>query len=261
MKKLLFVFLALSGFNSLSAQTTAMDWTRIECSTSNQHHLFAELDSGYVIMIDYVMMNCAPCITATNSLRGIYNSYAASHPGKVKLYSVGFNDFTTCEQMVAWRLGFHFTHPVFEKGGDETIYYGGIGMPTIVVLGGGQDHKVYYNHFGYDSSEDPLISEAIDEALAESTLSAIPEPASEMTQLSVFPNPFDLGFTVNVSGHKYTHLVITDLSGRELYRLELASYSQTGSVPISAADLPSGFLLVAGYDGKRLVAISKVVKE
>lgn len=261
MKKVLFAALAFCGISALSAQTTAMDWTRTECGSSTQHHLFAELDSGYVIVIDFVMMNCPSCVTATNSLTTIIAPYKESHPGKLKFYSVGFNNFTTCDQMRPWMIGNRFTHQAFEKGADETSYYGGIGMPTIVVLGGVTAHKVYYNNFGYSSSEDPNIKAALDIALAESIVSAIPDHSVSVGPLSVFPNPSSGEINVNLSGYKLTHLIIRDLSGQVIYRKDLISVDHETLINIPSGALPPGIFFLAAYDGIRLVAINKVVIE
>ncbi len=60
---ILFIFLYSA---SVYSQATAMDVEQNDCDGA-YHHLFAELDAGNVIILDYVMLNCAPCILGTQS--------------------------------------------------------------------------------------------------------------------------------------------------------------------------------------------------
>ena len=90
MKKILFTttaifFILISG----KAQTTAMDFTQADCYGVD-HHLYPELDAGNVIILEYMMLNCAPCVTATKAMEALAIPYEQSHPGRVHIYSFAF---------------------------------------------------------------------------------------------------------------------------------------------------------------------------
>jgi hypothetical protein len=159
---LLLPVLVVLSFNT-TGQTTAMDFTRDECG-GDSHQLFTEMDAGKVVILEFVMLNCAPCIIGTNALQGITAEYEISHPGRVRIYSFGFLNSYTCEQMLAWKNDNSYTHPVFNEGEDQVAYYGGMGMPTIVVIGT-NEHNVFFKSIGYTPAVDDKIREAIDSAL------------------------------------------------------------------------------------------------
>jgi thiol-disulfide isomerase/thioredoxin len=166
MKKLsTLVFLPLLIILAFQAagQSTAMDFTQDECE-GNPHHLYSELDAGNVVIMEFVMLNCAPCISGTKALENITAPYAVSHPGRVHIYSYGFLNSYNCEQMTAWKIDNEFSHPVFSEGEDQVAYYGGMGMPTIVVTGTNM-HKVFFKSIGYTAELDEFIKQAIDSAL------------------------------------------------------------------------------------------------
>ncbi len=260
MKQLLVLFLVLTGVMRVAGQETAMDWTRTECGSGNEHHLFAELDSGFVIIIDFVMMGCPSCITASDALSDILSEYNLSHPGKVRFYSVGFSNSTNCSVLLNWKTANGYKHPAFEKGGAETAYYGGMGMPTIVVLGGDIEHKVYYNNFGYSPSDDPAIIAAIDQAIAESNVTSSSDLSPAM-QINAFPNPFTEMLSIVLTGRKASHLELADPSGRVYYRQNLDTNAFESRASIPTAELTAGVWFVVLYDGDDRLAIEKVIKE
>lgn len=207
MKKIIFIA-AVCATMLAKAQTTAQDWTKNDCD-GNSHHLFAELNAGSVIILEYVMMDCAPCITAANGLKPIYNQFNSSHPGKVKSYSIGFSDTYTCTQLQNWKSTNNLSHTtMFPTGASDVSYYGGMGMPTIVVVGG-PFHKVFYKKQGYSPSDNTTITAAINSALVATSVET-PVPA-EFFQ--VYPNPASsyIDFQLNEAAHVMS---ITDLSGK-----------------------------------------------
>jgi len=184
MKKLLLASfsLLLMAFNFSFAQTTAMDWTKDDCNGTN-HNCYSELDSGNVLLCEYVM-TCGTCISAANYLEQMYQDYSVSNPGKVKFYAIDWNAAFTCSTFQSWGSALSCT--LFLNGYDEVNYYGGMGMPTIVVLGG-TDHHVYYSKLGFNhNADDQDVRDAIDAAL---TNTGINESSASLSSLEVFPNP------------------------------------------------------------------------
>nr|MDQ3101310.1 hypothetical protein [Bacteroidota bacterium] len=128
MKKLYTLLCAALIASSLSAQTSGLDFTANDCD-GMEHQLFSDLDAGYAVIIDLVMMGCQPCVTATNAL--INNVIPnTTDPSMVKIYSIGYTNSITCSQMENWETTNGYDHPVFAGMSAQTAHYGGMGMPT-----------------------------------------------------------------------------------------------------------------------------------
>jgi hypothetical protein len=211
--KHLYLSLALLTATGLQAQTTAMDFTANDCDGMS-HTLFSELDAGYCVVIDLVMMNCPSCGPATVA---IHNNVLpnVSDPTRVKFYSIGYTNSITCAQMTSWRDALPLSHPVFAGMSAMTTYYGGMGMPTVIVLGGGSAHHVYYNHLGYSAGQNASITTAINSALNDAN--GLQE--LNATQVSISPNPTTDALTI--SGGNWTNARVLDLQGREMIGTKL----------------------------------------
>lgn len=143
-----------------------MRWTKKDILKGREYDVYSQMDSGFVIVHEYVMMSCRPCITAGKGLEKIVNSLRKLHPGKVKYFQTVFEDETDAATMKKWVKDNGFTpDAVFIKGAKEVAFYGGMGMPTIVVLGGGKRHKGYYKRLGYSPRDNGVIIKAVRRAL------------------------------------------------------------------------------------------------
>jgi hypothetical protein len=175
-------FLSVTG--SVFAQSVAQDWTKSDCS-GKTHHLFDELDNGKVVLMQFDMMNCTYCTAAAYNTDQIIKDFQVSNPGRVVMYSMGYNNATTCDLMKSWVSTNKFSFDIIEKCPEDVTYYGGMGMPTIVVTGG-WDHKVYYNKLGFNTSDNASIKAAINAALLKA---GIDEPKTDLSEFALFPNP------------------------------------------------------------------------
>jgi hypothetical protein len=237
--KHLYLSLALIAFTGAQAQTTAMDFTADDCDGMS-HTLFNDLDAGYCVIIDLVMMGCPSCGPATLQ---IHNNVIpnVSDPSRVKFYSIGYTNSITCSQITSWRDALPLTHPVFAGMSAMTTYYGGMGMPTVVVLGGGSGHGVYYNELGHSASDNPAVIAAVNEALAASI--GIAETALPATVLS--PNPAQDMLTI--TGGTWARMRVLDLQGKEVANLRV----QNGRVDVSTLQ-PSAYMAVlTGVNGEQ----------
>ncbi len=137
-------------------------WQKKDIRTGRQYDLYNQMDSGFVIVHEYVMMSCRPCITAGKGLEKIVNSLRKLHPGRIKYFQTVYEDETDAATMKKWVKENGFTpDAIFIKGADEVKFYGGMGMPTILVLGGGKRHKGYYKRLGYSPRDNGVIIKAI----------------------------------------------------------------------------------------------------
>lgn len=141
-------------------------WVKQDCLTGTSYDLYALLDSGYVVVHEYVMMDCRPCITAGKGLEKVVNSLRELNPGRIRYFQTVYEDKTDCRTLQQWAKTNKFTaDALFVKGAAEVAFYGGMGMPTILVLGGGKRHKGYYKRLGYSPRENGVIIKAVRRAL------------------------------------------------------------------------------------------------
>jgi len=144
-----------------------MQWVKQDVLTGNTIDLYNKLDSGLVIIQEYVMMDCRPCITGGKGLETIVESMRKLYPGRIRFYQTVYEDETTAKTLKKWVKDNGFTPDgVFIKGKNEVAFYGGMGMPTILVLGGGMRHKGYYKRLGYSPRENGVIIKAVRRALS-----------------------------------------------------------------------------------------------
>ncbi|MBK6629407.1 MAG: T9SS type A sorting domain-containing protein [Flavobacteriales bacterium] len=204
---------ALACATALNAQTTALDFTANDCDGMS-HTLFADLDAGYTVVLELVMMGCQPCVDAAHSITDNVLPNV-SDPTMVKYYSVGFTNSITCAQMNDWKTTNGFTNTVFAGMSAQTTYYGGMGMPTIAILGGGSDHTVCLSQLGHSDSDNPAIIAAINTCLAGA--SGLNEVAAQ--QVGVSPNPATDVLTI--AGTNWTKARVTDIQGREVLNVQL----------------------------------------
>lgn len=168
MKSILTILLVFTISISVKSQTVSMDFTRTDCDNV-MHNLYSELDSGNVVVLNFIMLNCTPCVSATAYLEQIYNDYKTSHPGKVRVYTFGYLSNYTCKNITIWSNTYGFTMPRFSDGSAQVEYYGGMGMPTIVVTGG-KNHKVFYKKLGFVESDYNVIKDSINSALSSTNI-------------------------------------------------------------------------------------------
>ncbi len=259
MKKILLFCTAFSFSLALSAQTVALDFEKTDCAGTN-HHLFAELDSGYVCIIEFVMMNCQACVTAGNALKTICAQFDTSNPGKVRYYSMGFHNSISCTQMNAWKTTNNFNHAVFAGDAAQVNYYGGMGMPTIVILGGLTEHKIYYHNQGYNSSQNTPIINAINLAISESGSSGTND-LLDKSHFNAFPNPFVNLLTIELKDVQTTHITLTNIAGKEVLRKNVRFESGDVDEQLVTEGLQPGFYLVSLYNGDRHIGFQKLVKQ
>src|SRR5436190_12402066 len=131
------LFAAITAF----AQTTALNFNRKDCNGVDRH-LFADLDSGKAVILEYFMINCAPCPAAGIKLEAMKANLLTQYTGKVISYAIAFNNTYTQTQVKNWVTGNGFSMIPMDSGAAQVAYYGGMGMPTIVILGGKTTHSV-----------------------------------------------------------------------------------------------------------------------
>ena len=198
---------------SSKAQTTGMDFNITDCN-GNPHHLFSDLDAGNSVILEFFMISCSPCITAGQELESMKSDLLAEFPGKIKAYAFGFNNTYTCTQVNNWITSNGFTSIPSDSGATQVAYYGGMGMPTIVILGGGTNHSVLGTpYIGFSTGDTITMASNIRNFL---NSTGIKESAAVISSIDAFPNPVNdkINLTFEVRKVTTVNVELIDLTGR-----------------------------------------------
>lgn len=238
-----FAMLAFLGFS----QTTAMDFSGQDCNGNNVD-LFADLDAGKAVMLIFYMPNCGSCPPAASKMQTMANNINTTHPGLVKAYSFPYQNSTPCSYSSSWVVNNNL--PLFapmDSGATQVAYYGGFGMPTVVLLGG-DNRDVLFVTQDFNTSDTTTMRDLI-----LNTFTAGLNEQTTITDLSVYPNPttdfINVGFNMNSGAEGYIEL--TDLSGKQVIGLSKESMEK-GLVEkkINVSSLPAGnYMLQIHIDG------------
>ena len=198
MKRILLInTLVCFSIGFIFAQNTATDFITNDCNGTS-HHLFSELDSEKVIVICWVMP-CNPCATYAEYASNAVQSFATSHPGRVKYYLADDYANSTCSYLTGWASNYNITADAFFSNTDlDMLDYGTVGMPKVVVLGK-NTHTIYYNENDNKTTQIG-VENAITLALTSST--GIDEQAENNLNLTAYPNPTT--GTINVEYNSQT---------------------------------------------------------
>jgi hypothetical protein len=161
MKNIIYILFALM-FASAVAKAQATDFTATDCN-SVSYNFFTELNSGKVVVLDWVMP-CSACIPASVSAYNIVQSYSSS---QVVLYLIDDVGNATCSTLNNWANanGIATGTTVFNNSGTpiNQAYYGGSGMPHVTVVG--PDHQIYFNGLSGAANNPTGITNGINQAL------------------------------------------------------------------------------------------------
>ena len=187
-----------------------MNFTGQDCNGNNVD-LFADLDAGKAVMLIFYMPNCGSCPPVATRMQSMANKINATHPGLVKAYSFPYQNSTTCSYSSSWVTNNNL--PLFapmDSGAVQVAYYGGFGMPTVVLLGG-DNHDVLFTTQDFNNSDTTTMRDLI-----LNTFTAGVTENTTITALEVFPNPaaelVKISFTNPVTAD--TEIKIVDLSGK-----------------------------------------------
>lgn len=218
MKAKMYIFIAaLSVFfysKQVAAQTTAMNFSILDCA-GNPHELYADLDAGKVVIIEFFMTSCGSCITAGNTLEALKSDLLVEYPGMVKSYAFGYTNSYSCATVSSWVTTNGFTSIPSDSGAAQVAYYGGFGMPTIVVLGGGTNHEVLGSpYIGFSSSDTTTMGSDIRDFLNGNV--GIEDHHEALENLNIYPNPANGQVTISfdLSTSSDMAIEVTDLTGR-----------------------------------------------
>jgi len=206
MKKivLIFVLTTVLGY-SVKAQTTAMDFNKNNCNGTNSH-LFEDLDNGQAVVLFYYMPNCGSCPPPAKKIQAMLSNLNVNYPGKVKGYAIPYNNTTKCPNVQTWVTGNSLSlFTPLDSGATQVAYYGGFGMPTVVLVGG-SDHRVLFNTQNFTTADTTVMRDSIINLFQGP--SAVKQHAAQLQEVNIYPNPVSHELSVEISLNSDTYLKI-----------------------------------------------------
>lgn len=200
--------IATSGFS----QTTAMDFQGVDCNGNNVH-LFDDLDAGQAVVLFYYMPSCGACPPPAQKIQAMANKINEACPGMVKGYAYPYQNSTTCAYSASWTSsnGLPLYAPM-DSGAVQVAYYGGFGMPTVVLVGG-QGHDVLWSTQNFIDSDTTAMRDLI---LNMACVAGVEDMNFDGSSIEVYPNPANSAINVNfsVENNSAVQVELLDLSGR-----------------------------------------------
>ena len=260
MKQYILMLLCVVSFSSALFAQNATDFTTDDCNGIS-HTLFDELDNGDVIVICWVMP-CNPCATYAGYASDAVQSFAISHPGKVKYYLADDYANTTCSNIDAWALNYNLvTDASFSSSDLDMLDYGQLGMPKVVVLGG-SNHFIFYNKNDNQIDFDG-VQAAIVDALSGSV--SIKDQEKNYLGLSVFPNPANgvLNIRYEVDNLNNTKFEVVNVLGETLLcaNSDNTLSSKVGIKTVDINTLENGVYFLNAYSGTNVNTVRFIVAD
>ena len=255
MKKSYFLTFALSLILNFSfAQNTALQFNRLDCN-GNSIDLFADLDAGKAVILHFFMPSCGTCIPVAQKMQTMSQTINATYPGMVKGYAFPFQNSTTCSYTSTWVSTNNLStlYAPVDSGATQVAYYGGFGMPTVVVLGG-LDHQVLFTTQNFVTSDTTTIKEAILNMF---------QNANGLNDINVtgdnfllFPNPANEFLNIGTidKGISSLHVDITDITGKNVLSISNENFSSSSLDKMNTSQLNNGnYFVRVNLNGKSYI--------
>lgn len=215
MKKIILIIGLITTASMPSfAQTTAMNFNKMDCN-GNPANLFADLDAGKAVILFYYMPSCGSCPPPAQKIQAMANNINATHPGKVKAYAFPFNNTTACSYSQTWVTSNAISlYAPMDSGANAVAYYGGFGMPTVVLVGG-SNHRVMFSTLSFSTGDTTTMRDSILALIAPTGISEIPD---NINSIDIYPNPAATSVTVSVDLKEQSNLLIdiVDITGKQV---------------------------------------------
>ena len=241
MKKLIIIASFLLSTPLIFAQT-AYDFQGDDCN-GNQVHLFSDLDAGKAVAIIYYMPNCGSCPPVAQKVQAMANKINATYPGMVKAYAYPYTNATSCTYSASWVTNNNL--PLFtpmDSGAVQVAYYGGFGMPTVVILGG-TDHRTMIANQDFVTSDTTIMRDSILGMLT----AGVKKVDSFTESVSIFPNPSSDVVNIEFISSKTSDLLIDimNIEGKQMVA-PIDEKLVTGKVKkeINISSIPNGIYTI-----------------
>lgn len=216
------------------------------------HDLFAELDAGKASVLFFFMDNCGACPPPANVIQLMMNNVTDVYPGMVTGYAFSYLNSTTCADVSDWVANYGHLFAPYDSGEYAVAYYGGFGMPTVVLLGGsGANKRVMFSTLSFVTSDTIIMRDSI-LALFNSTI-GISDLPSSVSLFNVYPNPANNNIAVSINLEERLNVMVdvADISGKQLAIIMDQERQGLVNTQYNIAELPAGnYLIRLRADGK-----------
>ncbi len=213
MKNLLVFSLVFTSLITIAKAQSAMQIQGLDCY-GNAVDMFADLDAGKAVILHFYMPDCGSCPPPAKKIQTMADDIMATYPGMIKAYAFPFQNSTTCEYSISWVEDnlLPFYAPM-DSGATPVAYYGGFGMPTVVLLGG-TDHRIMFSTQSFVSSDTSEMADSILALFGETT--SILNIPSIISDLNLAPNPANNQFEVkaNLLENGPIKIELIDITGK-----------------------------------------------
>jgi thiol-disulfide isomerase/thioredoxin len=225
---------------TLTIAQTAMQFSGISCQ-GDSVDLFADLDSGKAVLLHFFMPNCGTCPPPAQKIQKMANKINSVFPGKVKGYAFPFENSYSCIVASNWVATSNVStlYTPMDSGEVQVAYYGGFGMPTVVLLGG-VDHRVLFSTQSFSSSDTTILRDSILAMFG--TANSIQDLQEGVNPFSLYPNPANdnVSITFTLTETSDYSIDITDITGKQVAVISEEKKIGVVARQISTAALPSG---------------------
>lgn len=226
---------------TISKAQTPMQFSGLDCNGASVD-LFADLDAGKAVVLFYYMPSCGSCPPPAQKIQAMANNINATYPGMVKGYAFPFQNSTTCAYSSGWvsSNGLSTIYAPMDSGATQVAYYGGFGMPTVVLVGGsGADKRVLFSTLSFSTSDTTAMRDSILALLSTTGIADLP---IAVNAFNVFPNPAIGNVSINLDLKETSNLLIdvTDLTGKQVLIISDEKLNGVVTKQFSTAILPSG---------------------
>ncbi len=244
MKLILTMAIIITGIFSSAKAQTAMQISGEDCY-GEPVDMFADLDAGKAIILHFYMPDCGACPPPADKMQEMATNIMIDYPDMVKGYAFPFQDVTTCEYSVSWVEDNHlpFFAPM-DSGEYPLAYYGGFGMPTVVLLGGA-DHRVMFTTLSFITSDTTEMRDSILNLFGAPT--NILNNNSFISNFNIYPNPANETISINADLLVTSDLEIRvlDITGKLLIEVaEEKNVTGNYSKQLSTSSLPEGIYFI-----------------
>jgi hypothetical protein len=160
-------------------------------------------------------------------------------------YAMPFNDATTCAATLTWVGNYGHQLAPYDSGAYQVAYYGGFGMPTVVVVGGsGANKRVLFSTQSFIVSDTTTMRDSILALFNSNT--GISDLPSGVSSFNVYPNPANENVTISLNVKESSNLFIdvADISGKQLAVIMDEKQQGLISRPFNTLKFPDGNYLI-----------------
>lgn len=248
-KKIVLLSLFIMALSICKAQK-AVNFTCNDCN-GKTHDLFKNLDSGKVVVIDWVMP-CGSCIAPSKTTYNVVRSYDTLYPGKIVMFVADDYANTACPSIVSWTESNGMPNTIkFSNSSIKMMDYGSNGMPKVVIIGG-KNHDVFFNENNSNAGNITKLQNALNSAIA-ATLS-IENLKINLNNVEIAPNPANQNFNLKINlknSEKYS-IELTDIAGKTVLNIlkdELINDGES-TYEVNTDEIPNGVYLIKIYNNQ-----------